>query len=161
MGDAKYVAFQTLLDPKRMPGQQTDVLLWPYVEGLRLDEAMHPLTILAIGLYGHELPPQNGAPLRLVVPWKYGFKGIKSIVKITLVAKQPRDDLERECAERVRVLLEREPAGRPPALEPGDRAADRRGAAGRRSCSTATPNRWPISTRAWTCGPTSKASSQA
>jgi sulfoxide reductase catalytic subunit YedY len=86
---ARYVAFQTLLDPERMPGQKTDVLFWPYVEGLRIDEAMHPLTILAIGLYGRELPAQNGAPLRLVVPWKYGFKGIKSIVKISLVAKEP------------------------------------------------------------------------
>lgn len=88
--EAKYVAFETLLDPQRMPGQQTDVLKWPYVEGLRLDEAMHPLTILASGLYGRELPPQDGAPIRLVVPWKYGFKGIKSIVKIKLVANQPR-----------------------------------------------------------------------
>jgi sulfoxide reductase catalytic subunit YedY len=89
MGSAKYVAFQTLLDPTRMPGQRGAVLNWPYVEGLRLDEAMHPLTILAAGLYGRELPAQNGAPLRLVVPWKYGFKGIKSIVKITLVSDQP------------------------------------------------------------------------
>ncbi len=88
--DAKYVAFETLLDPKRMPGQRSDVLMWPYVEGLRMDEAMHPLTILASGLYGRALPPQDGAPIRLVVPWKYGFKGIKSIVKITLTATQPR-----------------------------------------------------------------------
>ncbi len=86
---AKYVAFQTLYDPKRMPNQQTGVLDWPYVEGLRLDEAMHPLTILATGLYGETLPPQDGAPIRLVVPWKYGFKSIKSIVKITLVADEP------------------------------------------------------------------------
>jgi sulfoxide reductase catalytic subunit YedY len=86
---AKYVAFQTLLDPKRMPNQRTGVLDWPYVEGLRLDEAMHPLTILATGLYGETLPPQNGAPVRLVVPWKYGFKSIKSIVKITLTATEP------------------------------------------------------------------------
>lgn len=86
---AKYVAFQTLLDPERMPGQKTDVLEWPYIEGLRLDEAMHPLTLLATGLYGRELPPQDGAPIRLVVPWKYGFKGIKSIVKISVVADQP------------------------------------------------------------------------
>ncbi|HZI85533.1 MAG TPA: protein-methionine-sulfoxide reductase catalytic subunit MsrP [Pyrinomonadaceae bacterium] len=86
---AKYVAFQTLLDPKRMPNQQTGVLDWPYVEGLRLDEAMHPLTILATGLYGEALPPQDGAPIRLVVPWKYGFKSIKSIVKIALVANEP------------------------------------------------------------------------
>jgi sulfoxide reductase catalytic subunit YedY len=86
---AKYVAFQTLYDPKRMPNQSTGVLDWPYVEGLRLDEAMHPLTILATGLYGETLPPQDGAPIRLVVPWKYGYKSIKSIVKITLVAEEP------------------------------------------------------------------------
>ena len=90
MGSARYVGFETLHDPARMPGQRSGVLQWPYVEGLRLDEALHPLTLLAVGLYGHELPPQNGAPLRLVVPWKYGFKGIKSIVKITLLAKRPR-----------------------------------------------------------------------
>jgi sulfoxide reductase catalytic subunit YedY len=86
---AKYVAFQTLLDPNRMPNQNTGVLDWPYVEGLRLDEALHPLTILATGLYGQALPPQDGAPIRLVVPWKYGIKSIKSIVKISLVADQP------------------------------------------------------------------------
>jgi sulfoxide reductase catalytic subunit YedY len=86
---AKYIAFQTLYDPKRMPNQATGVLDWPYVEGLRLDEAMHPLTILATGLYGENLPPQDGAPIRLVVPWKYGYKSIKSIVKITLVADEP------------------------------------------------------------------------
>jgi sulfoxide reductase catalytic subunit YedY len=86
---ARYVAFQTLFDPKRMPNQSTGVLDWPYVEGLRLDEAMHPLTILATGLYGETLPPQDGAPIRLVVPWKYGYKSIKSIVKITLVAEEP------------------------------------------------------------------------
>jgi sulfoxide reductase catalytic subunit YedY len=89
LSNAKYVAFQTLLDPTRMPGQQNHVLDWPYVEGLRMDEAMHPLTILASGIYGRALPPQDGAPIRLVVPWKYGFKGIKSIVKIKLVADQP------------------------------------------------------------------------
>jgi sulfoxide reductase catalytic subunit YedY len=87
--EAKYVAFQTLYDPKRMPNQATGVLDWPYVEGLRLDEAMHPLAILATGLYGETLPPQDGAPIRLVVPWKYGFKSIKSIVKISLVASEP------------------------------------------------------------------------
>jgi sulfoxide reductase catalytic subunit YedY len=86
---AKYVAFQTLFDPKRMPNQRTGVLDWPYVEGLRLDEAFHPLTILATGLYGEKLPPQDGAPIRLVVPWKYGFKSIKSVVKISLVADEP------------------------------------------------------------------------
>ena len=97
MGSAKYVAFQTLLDPERMPGQKKAVLEWPYVEGLRMDEAVHPLTILAVGLYGHMLPPQNGAPLRLVVPWKYGFKGIKSIVKITLVSNQPPTTWNRQA----------------------------------------------------------------
>jgi len=86
---AKYVSFTSLLDPQQMPGQRRRVLEWPYVEGLRLDEAMHPLTILAVGLYGKSLLNQNGAPLRLVVPWKYGFKGIKSIVRISLVAEQP------------------------------------------------------------------------
>ena len=89
-GDATFVVFQTLHDPERMPGQRnTFSLRWPYTEGLRLDEAMHPLAILATGLYGQELPPQDGAPVRLVVPWKYGFKGIKSIVKITLAAAKP------------------------------------------------------------------------
>ena len=89
LSSARYVAFQTLYDPQRMPNQNSGVLDWPYVEGLRLDEAMHPLTILASGLYGEAMPPQDGAPLRLVVPWKYGFKGIKSIVKIRLVDSEP------------------------------------------------------------------------
>ncbi|HEX6587718.1 MAG TPA: protein-methionine-sulfoxide reductase catalytic subunit MsrP [Longimicrobiales bacterium] len=86
---ARFVAFQTLHDPEQMPGQRRAVLRWPYVEGLRLDEAMHPLTLLATGLYGRDLPNQNGAPLRLVVPWKYGFKSIKSIVRITFTQNQP------------------------------------------------------------------------
>ena len=86
---AKYVAFTTLYAPQQMPGQRRNILPWPYVEGLRLDEAMHPLTLLAVGLYGKMLPNQNGAPIRLVVPWKYGFKSIKSIVRITLVERQP------------------------------------------------------------------------
>jgi sulfoxide reductase catalytic subunit YedY len=86
---ARYVAFQTLHDPEQMPGQRRGVLDWPYVEGLRIDEAMHPLTLLATGMYGRDLPNQNGAPLRLVVPWKYGFKSIKSIVAIRLMEKQP------------------------------------------------------------------------
>jgi sulfoxide reductase catalytic subunit YedY len=86
---AKYVRFETLFRPEEMPGQKHALLDWPYVEGLRLDEAMHPLTLMATGLYGKELPNQNGAPLRLVVPWKYGFKSIKSIVKITLTDTQP------------------------------------------------------------------------
>ncbi len=86
---AKYVAFETINDPQMLPGMQRSVLDWPYVEGLRIDEALHPLTMLAVGMYGRVLPNQNGAPLRLVVPWKYGFKSIKSIVKITLQEKQP------------------------------------------------------------------------
>ena len=86
---AKYVEFTTLYDPDQMPGQRRNVLDWPYVEGLRIDEAQHPLTLLATGLYGKELPNQNGAPLRLVVPWKYGFKSIKSIVRIRLVEEMP------------------------------------------------------------------------
>tara|TARA_B100000123_G_scaffold224423_1_gene173091 strand:- start:540 stop:1532 length:993 start_codon:yes stop_codon:yes gene_type:complete len=92
--EAKWVRFQTIYNPSQMPGQRNYFLGggidYPYVEGLRLDEAMHPLTILAVGLYGKTLPPQNGAPVRLVVPWKYGFKSIKSIVDINLVSKKPR-----------------------------------------------------------------------
>ena len=86
---AKYIEFTTLKDPKQMPGQRYAVLDWPYVEGLRMDEAMHPLAILAVGLYGRVLPNQNGAPLRLVVPWKYGFKSIKSIVRIRFTERMP------------------------------------------------------------------------
>jgi len=86
---ARYVAFTTLFDPRQLPGQRDSVLDWPYVEGLRIDEAMHPLTLLAVGLYGKTLLAQNGAPIRLVVPWKYGFKGIKSIVKLRLTETQP------------------------------------------------------------------------
>ena len=87
---ARFVEFTTLLDSEQMPGQRTKALPWPYVEGLRLDEAMHPLSILSLGLYGKALPNQNGAPVRLVVPWKYGFKSIKSIVRIRLTREQPR-----------------------------------------------------------------------
>lgn len=94
LSDAKYVAFETVYAPDQMPGQRSRFvgggIDYPYVEGLRIDEAMHPLTILAVGLYGKTLPNQNGAPIRLVVPWKYGFKGIKSIVKIKLTNKQPK-----------------------------------------------------------------------
>ncbi|HMB58612.1 MAG TPA: protein-methionine-sulfoxide reductase catalytic subunit MsrP, partial [Xanthomonadales bacterium] len=87
--DAKYVRFKTLYDPKQMPGQRRAILQWPYVEGLTMVEAMHPLTLMVVGIYGKTLPNQNGAPLRLVVPWKYGFKGIKSIVEIEFVRHQP------------------------------------------------------------------------
>lgn len=87
--DAKFVAFETVVQPDRMIGVQRRVIPFPYVEGLRLDEAMHPLTLLATGIYGEPMANQNGAPIRLVVPWKYGFKSIKSIVRISLVAEQP------------------------------------------------------------------------
>ena len=89
LGNAKFVEFVTLEDPKQFPGQRSRVLDWPYVEGLRLDEAMNPLTLLAMGLYGEALPNQNGAPVRVVIPWKYGFKSAKSLVKIRFVEKQP------------------------------------------------------------------------
>ena len=88
-GSAKYVAFETLVRPEEMPGQNGRALDWPYIEGLRLDEAMHPLTIMAMGIYGEKMPNQNGAPIRLVVPWKYGFKSIKSIVRISFTEEQP------------------------------------------------------------------------
>jgi len=94
---AKYVAFTTLHDPGQMPGQRRNTLDWPYVEGLRIDEAMHPLSILAVGLYGEALPNQNGAPIRLVVPWKYGFKSIKSIVKIELTEAEPPTSWNRQA----------------------------------------------------------------
>jgi sulfoxide reductase catalytic subunit YedY len=86
---ARFVEFTTLLDPKQMPGQRVPVLDWPYLEGLRMDEAMHPLTLLAVGVYGEALPNQNGAPIRLIVPWKYGFKSIKSIVRINFTETEP------------------------------------------------------------------------
>jgi sulfoxide reductase catalytic subunit YedY len=95
---AKFVEFQTLNDPKQMPGMRSPVLRWPYVEGLRMDEAMHPLTILVVGLYGEVLPNQDGAPLRLAVPWKYGFKHIKSIVKVKFVEKQPLNTWQDQAA---------------------------------------------------------------
>ncbi len=87
--EARYVAFETLLRPEEMPGTRQNVIDWPYVEGLRLDEALHPLTIMATGIYGKPMPNQNGAPIRLVVPWKYGFKSIKSVVRISLVREEP------------------------------------------------------------------------
>jgi methionine sulfoxide reductase catalytic subunit len=87
---AKFVEFKTLYDPKQMPGERASVLEWPYVEGLRMDEAMHPLALMAVGLYGKVLPNQNGAPMRLIVPWKYGFKGIKAIVGIKFTERAPR-----------------------------------------------------------------------
>ena len=140
----------------RRSGASSSRSTGPMSRGCRIDEAMHPLTILAVGLYGEELPNQNGAPLRLVVPWKYGFKSIKSIVRISFTDERAADHLEPAGPERVRLLFERQPGGRPPALEPGERAGggargcSRRGAT--RRCSTATATRSPTSTPAWTCG---------
>jgi methionine sulfoxide reductase catalytic subunit len=94
-GDANFIMFKTIVRPEEMPGQRGPILQWPYVEGLRMDEAMHPLTILATGVYGMDLPNQNGAPLRLVVPWKYGFKGVKSIVSIDFVERMPLNTWQR------------------------------------------------------------------
>jgi methionine sulfoxide reductase catalytic subunit len=94
---ARFVELTTLLDPEQMPGQRRGVLDWPYVEGLRLDEAMHPLTLLATGLYGRPMPAQNGAPVRLVVPWKYGFKSVKSIVRIRFTERQPATSWSRSA----------------------------------------------------------------
>jgi len=96
---AKFVEFTTLYDPKQMPGQRTSVLKWPYVEGLRMDEAMHPLALLCFGLYGEALPNQDGAPLRIVIPWKYGFKSAKSIVRIRFTVDQPMNTWQ-EAAPR-------------------------------------------------------------
>lgn len=93
--NAKYVRFKTLHDAERMPGQRRRILDWPYEEGLTIEEAMHPLTLMAVGLYGRELPNQNGAPMRLVVPWKYGFKSIKAIAEIEFTSKRPRSSWER------------------------------------------------------------------
>ena len=112
--------------PSELPGQQRDVLNWPYKEGLRLDEAMNPLTLLTVGLYGETLPNQNGAPVRVVVPWKYGFKSAKSIVRITLTDKMPVTSWNEAVPERVRLLFERESAGGSPALEPGEGTPHRR-----------------------------------
>ncbi len=95
-GNARFIRFETVVRPEEMPGQRAPILNWPYVEGLRMDEAMHPLTLMATGVYGMDLPNQNGAPLRLVVPWKYGFKGVKSIVKIDFVREMPLNTWKRQ-----------------------------------------------------------------
>ena len=124
---ARYVVFQTLLDPDRMPGQRRAVLDWPYTEGLTIAEAMNPLTLMATGLYGRELPNQNGAPLRLVVPWKYGFKSIKGIVDIAFSEKRPVTSWGRRGAKRIRFLCQRKSRGGPPALVPGQAPGNWRG----------------------------------
>ena len=123
---AKYVAFRTVFRPEEMRGQRRHILDWPYVEGLRIDEAMHPLTLLTVGLYGEVLPNQNGAPIRLVLPWKYGFKSIKSVASIEFTEQEPPTSWKPGSSERVRVLLERKPDRLPPAVEPKARAAHRR-----------------------------------
>ena len=97
-GDAKYIRFETIVRPEEMPGQRSPILRWPYVEGPRLDEAMHPLTLLATGVYGMHGPNQNGAPLRLVVPWKYGFKGVKSISRISFTEEMPLNTWQQQNA---------------------------------------------------------------
>ena len=126
-GSAAFVEFVTVMRPEEMPGQRnrfTSVLAWPYTEGLRLDEAMHPLATIAVGLYGEELPNQNGAPLRLVVPWKYGFKSAKSIARIRFVEKQPRDGVDEVGAAVLRLLLERESGTDPSTFR--DQSSERR-----------------------------------
>ena len=105
-----------------MPGVRVPALRWPYIEGLTMDEAMHPLTILAVGLYGEVMPKQDGAPIRLIVPWKYGFKSAKSLVRIRFVETPAGQLVAAVAAVGVRLLLQRQPDRRPPALDPGDRA---------------------------------------
>ena len=150
---AKYVEFKTLVDMRQMPGQTEPRLQWPYIEGLRMDEAMHPLTLMAVGLYGEVLPNQNGAPIRLVVPWKYGFKGIKSIVRMRFVENAAAQHL---AAARARASTASTPTSirtsitRAGARRPSAASASCSGA--RRCRSTATPIRSRRSTPAWICG---------
>jgi DMSO/TMAO reductase YedYZ molybdopterin-dependent catalytic subunit len=126
LGNAKYVEFITLADPKTMPFVGSRVLDWPYAEGLRMDEAMHPLALLAFGMYGEVLPNQNGAPVRMVVPWKYGFKSGQEHRQDPLHREGAAHRLEQGGGQRVRLLFQREPERRPSALEPGHRAPHRR-----------------------------------
>ena len=123
---AKFVEFTTLYDLKQYPGQQRNVLVWPYVEGLRMDEAMNPLTLLCFGMYGEDLPNQDGAPIRMVVPWKYGFKSAQGHRSHPLHRKAAAEYVEHFCAAGIRFLFERESQRRPSALEPGERTKARR-----------------------------------
>ena len=123
---AKYVEFTTIYDPSQMPGQRRQVLQWPYVEGLRMDEAMHPLCLLCFGMYGEDLPNQDGAPLRIIVPWKYGFKSAKAIVKIHFTEKQPLNTWNISAPIGVRLLFQRESKSGPSALESGPGTKARR-----------------------------------
>jgi hypothetical protein len=157
---ARYIRFETLQDPKSMPGQRSGFALidWPYVEGLRLDEAMNPLAILAVGMYGRELANQNGAPLRLVVPWKYGFKSIKSIVRISLVAEQPHTTWQGLAPDEYGFYANVNPTVDHPRWT---QARERRlpsglfsPMCGRRRCSMAMPMRWRRCTPGSICGRT-------
>ena len=148
---AKFVAFQSLLRSRSNAPGRDPASNFPYVEGLRLDEAMNPLTLLCVGMYGESLPNQDGAPVRLVIPWKYGFKSIKSIVKIRFVENMPPTTWNIATSQRVRLLLQRESqrrssrAGvRPP------NAAWANSSSAKRSCSTAIATKSPVSTTAWT-----------
>ena len=123
---AKFVEFTTIYDPTQMPGQQRNVLQWPYVEGLRMDEAMHPLALLCFGMYGEDLPNQDGAPLRIVLPWKYGFKSAKAIVRIRFTDNQPQNTWNISAPYGVRFLFQRESQRGPSPLESGQRTPARR-----------------------------------
>ena len=119
---AKFVAFESYYSPGQMPMASYAGIAFPYIEGLRLDEAMHPLALLCFGMYGETLPNQDGAPVRMVLPWKYGFKSIKSLVKIKLVEKQPDTTWNLSNSQRVRILFQRQPPSGSPALEPSQGA---------------------------------------
>jgi DMSO/TMAO reductase YedYZ molybdopterin-dependent catalytic subunit len=151
-GNAKYVEFITLADKKQMPGVGSRVLQWPYTEGLRIDEANHPLALLTLGMYGEVLPNQNGAPVRMVLPWKYGFKSAKSIVKIRFVKDQPRTSWNLSAPNEYG-FYQRESGRGPPALVAGVRAPHRRRRLPRAQAQDPDVQRLPTSrrcTRAWT-----------
>ena len=150
LSSAKYVRMETFLDPSVAPGQRQTWYPWPYVEGLTIAEATNELAFLVTGAYGKPVSKQQGAPLRLAVPWKYGFKSIKSIVRFNFTDQRPKSYWESLQGGRIRLLGQRQSAGVASALEPGDRGADRAPtSAGRRCCTTATATMSPISTRAW------------
>ena len=150
---AKYVQFLSYYDKHVEKWTSESTIYWPYSEGLRMDEAMHPLTLLTFGLYGEVLPNQDGAPIRIVVPWKYGFKSAKSIVTVRFLDKKPPTTWNEQASERIRLLLQRQSQCRSSALEPEDRAPHRsavlRSSAAPRSCSTATATRWRRCTTEW------------
>jgi sulfoxide reductase catalytic subunit YedY len=147
---AKFVEFTTLYDPAQMPFQKSKILKWPYVEGLRMDEAMHPLALLAVGMYEEYLPPQNGAPIRLVVPWKYGFKSIKSIVRIRFVEKMPRSAWMRARPEEYGFYANVNPSVAMPAGAKRPSSGSARTAAGRPLSSMAMRKKSATSMPGWT-----------